>query len=528
MTSNFHSGNIRFRELVTKYQSKYDSARKEDKKFIAYQIVLKIKETDPPGRFLQQEEYSEEEWVELTEAKAVKKVIQRLKDQAPGTNGLRTKGPLTPSLPAESFSTTTNTNNVFFTPCPNDILFGKFRSEYNNHLGNKRMRDIIQTIENVVTPENAPKDLCDTIIQRILDVDGGCRFLKEKNDAWVEATEDDVYFSIRSCLKNAREQDEEVAAILLQQIVEEQKQPEEVSSPLQDNNMPSSSTSGVSRMMVEQNQKRPFPGAAFQRSQQQMFLQQRQAMLSGYRRAYGMPGHSGGLGMPDRSGAFGASLQGSQSQESLLLERCWQNMAPGMMAEAADNASFMATTWQPSNTTGANTSGLGFSQFQMPAPLQAPAAPVLSWNSNTKGNNNANSLQLTASQIRPKTPPVVRTTLENDDNTKDDNANTTMDNHNMTWEDRFLDLLEYLDQNGDLEAPPSTPLGMWMNVQRKQYAFKTRGIKSTKQSGLLTPLQEAKLDAIGFDWYSEVYMAAPPAELLLEERGIVYCTGVAK
>jgi hypothetical protein len=87
--TNNHIGNIRFREMVKKYQDRYSSACKSDKPLVALEIVLVWKRQSPPGRFLAYhsgkvdgDECSKSEcWYEISEQVATRKVAQRLREK---------------------------------------------------------------------------------------------------------------------------------------------------------------------------------------------------------------------------------------------------------------------------------------------------------------------------------------------------------------------------------------------------------------------------------------------------------------
>jgi hypothetical protein len=74
----------------------------------------------------------------------------------------------------------------------------------------------------------------------------------------------------------------------------------------------------------------------------------------------------------------------------------------------------------------------------------------------------------------------------------------TADNEN--WDAHFREILAYLQTHGDSNAHQCYPfnplLATWVNDQRNGYELKRRGEQTS-----LTPLREAKLDAIGFSWF---------------------------
>jgi hypothetical protein len=87
--SNNHIGNVRFREMVKKYQGRYLSSCKSDKPLIALHIVLKLKGMSPPGRFLTKPGSASkggvfvesDYWYEMGDEKAMRKVAQRLREK---------------------------------------------------------------------------------------------------------------------------------------------------------------------------------------------------------------------------------------------------------------------------------------------------------------------------------------------------------------------------------------------------------------------------------------------------------------
>jgi hypothetical protein len=70
----------------------------------------------------------------------------------------------------------------------------------------------------------------------------------------------------------------------------------------------------------------------------------------------------------------------------------------------------------------------------------------------------------------------------------------------VDWDLRFRELLLYFQTHGDFNVPPCYPrnplLASWVSERRNDYDLKRRGGEQTS----LTPLREAKLDAIGFTW----------------------------
>jgi hypothetical protein len=76
---------------------------------------------------------------------------------------------------------------------------------------------------------------------------------------------------------------------------------------------------------------------------------------------------------------------------------------------------------------------------------------------------------------------------------------TTSDSENF-WDAHFQELLSYLQTNGNFKATQRYPfnplLARWVSEQRDDYDLKCCGRQTP-----LTPLREAKLDAIGFSWF---------------------------
>jgi hypothetical protein len=79
------------------------------------------------------------------------------------------------------------------------------------------------------------------------------------------------------------------------------------------------------------------------------------------------------------------------------------------------------------------------------------------------------------------------------------------------WDVQFRELLEYLQTHGNFNVPQYYPLNpllfRWVSEQRHEYDLKRRG-----QQTSLTPLREAKLDAIAFTWIIGGTEEAAPVE----------------
>ena len=71
---------------------------------------------------------------------------------------------------------------------------------------------------------------------------------------------------------------------------------------------------------------------------------------------------------------------------------------------------------------------------------------------------------------------------------------------NVSWEDRFEQLVAYKEELGDCKVPQSSgPLGKWVANQRVEYHKKHRGEKT-----YLSDQREKRLNGIGFTWQCHV------------------------
>jgi len=77
--ANRRPGNIRFREIVTKYKDVYLYAKAADKKMIARNVVKEVEAMSPPARFLHQDEKTGI-WTVLDRRKTLRKVAQALRE----------------------------------------------------------------------------------------------------------------------------------------------------------------------------------------------------------------------------------------------------------------------------------------------------------------------------------------------------------------------------------------------------------------------------------------------------------------
>ncbi len=80
---NSHIGNVRFRKLVAMHKADYiaKSTKKFEKAHMAASIVQHIRHMNPPGRFLKED--PDGSWFEIGDHKAIKKVGQALREDAP-------------------------------------------------------------------------------------------------------------------------------------------------------------------------------------------------------------------------------------------------------------------------------------------------------------------------------------------------------------------------------------------------------------------------------------------------------------
>ena len=85
---NSHAGNVQFRDIIASKKKEYlaPTTKKLEKAHIAAAIVNDIRHMDPPGRFLK-EDAATKEWWDIGDAKAIKKVGQALREDAPEIRG---------------------------------------------------------------------------------------------------------------------------------------------------------------------------------------------------------------------------------------------------------------------------------------------------------------------------------------------------------------------------------------------------------------------------------------------------------
>lgn len=83
---NHHPGNEYFRQLVKMHKVRYVKAPKSQKPEFSKMIYDAIRDQDPPGRFLKQDETTKL-WYEISDRKAVDKTRQALREGAPEIKG---------------------------------------------------------------------------------------------------------------------------------------------------------------------------------------------------------------------------------------------------------------------------------------------------------------------------------------------------------------------------------------------------------------------------------------------------------
>lgn len=80
--SNTHKGNVSYREMVKKHKDRYLRATKKQKPEIASEIVEKIRNLTPKGRFLKKIDHAHGEYIDIGDAKAKEKTCQALREGA--------------------------------------------------------------------------------------------------------------------------------------------------------------------------------------------------------------------------------------------------------------------------------------------------------------------------------------------------------------------------------------------------------------------------------------------------------------
>ena len=87
-------------------------------------------------------------------------------------------------------------------------------------------------------------------------------------------------------------------------------------------------------------------------------------------------------------------------------------------------------------------------------------------------------------------------TLTDEREQKLNDVNFVWDVHSSSWEERYMELLDFKMKYGHTNVPRSRgKLGSWVKSQRRQYSLYIRNEKSH-----LTPNRVAKMNSIGFEW----------------------------
>ncbi len=96
---NSHKGNKTFREWVNHRKEEYNLAQnKKEKIAVAMQVVHQVQQQSPPGRFLQRDTTTSGQWwVEVSEAKALAKTTQALREGAPKIRQILRNNSMEPS-----------------------------------------------------------------------------------------------------------------------------------------------------------------------------------------------------------------------------------------------------------------------------------------------------------------------------------------------------------------------------------------------------------------------------------------------
>ena len=86
--TNYHPGNILFRDMVKAKQAEYICANRHEKAYIARDIVGIMRKLTPPARFLKKDPKDSGKWVEIGDKRAREKAAQALRE---GTSKVRPK-----------------------------------------------------------------------------------------------------------------------------------------------------------------------------------------------------------------------------------------------------------------------------------------------------------------------------------------------------------------------------------------------------------------------------------------------------
>lgn len=87
-------------------------------------------------------------------------------------------------------------------------------------------------------------------------------------------------------------------------------------------------------------------------------------------------------------------------------------------------------------------------------------------------------------------------TLTDEREQKLNEVNFVWDVHSSSWEERFMELVDFKMKYGHTNVPRSRgKLGSWVKSQRRQYSLYIR-----KEKSHLTPDRVAKMNSLGFEW----------------------------
>lgn len=87
--TNMHAGNQSLRGMALSLREKYKASRKKEKSMISRELVRKVRDLAPPGRFLNLNKTTQA-WEDVGDEKAREKVSQVLRDAVAGRAGLET------------------------------------------------------------------------------------------------------------------------------------------------------------------------------------------------------------------------------------------------------------------------------------------------------------------------------------------------------------------------------------------------------------------------------------------------------
>ena len=76
-----HPGNLRFRQLMSVYRSRYLGANRNGKSRVAMDALQEWRSQDPPGRFLKKSNMGDDNWNDVGDTEARRKVAQTLREK---------------------------------------------------------------------------------------------------------------------------------------------------------------------------------------------------------------------------------------------------------------------------------------------------------------------------------------------------------------------------------------------------------------------------------------------------------------